>query len=503
MSPDPINFGDVQGLVRFGYRRLTEASFLLMTIKDAEAARRWLRNAPVADAIERDAAPLTALQVALTRDGLERLGVSAEMMRQFSAEFLSGISGDESRSRLLGDVGASSPSEWQWGGPGRVPHLLAMFYAQPGQLAAWMAQVTGADWDAAFGPLASLETTDLGGFEPFGFTDGVSQPEVDWSRTRVTKGDQLTHNNVVSLGEFLLGYRNEYGRFTDRPLLARDSPGSEAFSPAEDAPERRDLGRNGCYLVLRTLEQDVRGFWSFVDAKTGVQGDESHLAARERLAEAMVGRRRNGEPLVPLSAEIIPGIDPGDAALNQFTFDEDPDGVLCPFGAHVRRANPRNTDLPTAGVRGLRRLLETFGLGSRDLRSDAKASARFHRILRRGREYGPKLPTEEALGSGVDKGLHGIHFVCLVANIARQFEFLQSAWMMSTKFDAMTEESDPLLGNRQLVAGCPFTDTFSLPREGGLRDRISGVPQFVTVRGGAYFFLPSPERTSLLRRSRG
>jgi len=81
--------------------------------------------------------------------------------------------------------------------------------------------------------------------------------------------------------------------------------------------------------------------------------------------------------------------------------------------------------------------------------------------------------------------------MCLVANITRQFEFLQSSWVMSTKFDAMTDESDPLLGNREPIPDAAPTDTFSLPKESGLRNRISGLPQFVTVKGGGYFFLPS------------
>ena len=63
--------------------------------------------------------------------------------------------------------------------------------------------------------------------------------------------------------------------------------------------------------------------------------------------------------------------------------------------------------------------------------------------------------------------------------------------MMNTKFDALTEQSDPLLGNREGIAGCPFTNTFSLSQQEGVRARIMDVPQFVTVRGGAYFFLPS------------
>ena len=63
--------------------------------------------------------------------------------------------------------------------------------------------------------------------------------------------------------------------------------------------------------------------------------------------------------------------------------------------------------------------------------------------------------------------------------------------MMRTKFGGLTEESDPLLGNREAVGGCPFTNTFSLPQKNGVRQRVMDLPQFITVRGGAYFFLPS------------
>ena len=62
--------------------------------------------------------------------------------------------------------------------------------------------------------------------------------------------------------------------------------------------------------------------------------------------------------------------------------------------------------------------------------------------------------------------------------------------MMNTKFSGLTGESDPLLGNREAIPGCPVTGNFTEPEYGGLRRRSSGLPQFVTVRGGAYFFLP-------------
>ena len=120
------------------------------------------------------------------------------------------------------------------------------------------------------------------------------------------------------------------------------------------------------------------------------------------------------------------------------------------------------------------------------------SSVRFHRILRRGREYGPELKPEDALTPAPpNEPERGLHFICLNANISRQFEFLQNAWMINTKFSGLTGESDPLLGNRTAIPGCPATADFNQPRAGGLRNRVSGLPQFVTVRGGAYFFLPS------------
>ncbi len=509
MRAQAVDFRDVQGLVRFGYRRLTEASFLLLNIRDANAARAWLRSAPISDAVACDTAPLTALQVAFTRQGLERLGVPPGVLASFSLEFRAGMSEDAGRSRLLGDIGANAPEHWQWGGPKHVPHVLVLLYAQPGHLHAWTETVKDADWDNAFELIACLPTSDLGGFEPFGFTDGVSQPSLDWEGQNpppnhlptAPSGEQLTYTNLVSLGEFLLGYPNEYGRYTDRPLLGPDGPDDSlsaglptAHLPAaEDRPELRDLGRNGCYLVLRTLAQDVRRFWQFANANAGAD-----TQSREALATAMVGRRRDGTPLVPLSSSAIPGVEAEDAAQNQFTFDADPEGTQCPFGAHIRRANPRNADLPTPPVHGIQKALRVVGLGQKDLRSDAKASTRFHRILRRGREFGSALSVHDALSGAPDSAAvpdadtdpHGIHFICLVANISRQFEFLQSAWLMSSKFDAMTDESDPLLGNRLPVSGA-ITDVFSRSREGGLRERLCGLPQFVTVKGGAYFFLPS------------
>jgi deferrochelatase/peroxidase EfeB len=206
----------------------------------------------------------------------------------------------------------------------------------------------------------------------------------------------------------------------------------------------------------------------------------------------MVGRQISGERLVPAGTTPIRGVghDATDVRRNQFTYDGDKDGLLCPFGAHVRRANPRTGDMP-GGRQGLiAQLIRMLGFGHQDLSEDVIAASRFHRIIRRGRKYGETLSLEAALRPDAPDVRRGLHFICLAANIARQFEFIQNAWLMSAKFGAMSGEADPLLGNRAAVPPGQSTDGFTVPQPNGIGRHIGGIPNFVTVRGGAYFFLP-------------
>ena len=75
--------------------------------------------------------------------------------------------------------------------------MIVLLYAKPGLLTGWK-QTVQAQWGAAFKELALLDTADLDGFEPFGFRDGVSQPEIDWDRTRYDANDdaQLFVNEI-------------------------------------------------------------------------------------------------------------------------------------------------------------------------------------------------------------------------------------------------------------------------------------------------------------------
>ena len=524
-----VDFADIQGLVRFGHGHLEEARFFLLQIKDAAAARSWLaarlpppRRPPsyAADGAEpdptwvttavKDRLPATALQVAFTHPGLRALGVTDKILDEFSIEFRSGMT-ERSRSHRLGDVDGNAPARWDWGTGDKIPHVLVMLYARKGALAAFEAKVTDAVWDKAFSLLPSLSTNDIGDIEPFGFLDGASQPVIDWERQPRRLRASRDYTNMAAVGEFLLGYPNEYSRYSDRPLLEAGDDPAKILPLAEDEPGKRDFGRNGTYLVVRDLAQDVAGFWQLLDARA--QHDPKK---RDQLANAMVGRVRSedavvsGSPIMPLRQESIAGVAyqadekrrMEDLWRNQFTFDKDPDATACPFGAHIRRANPRNADLP-AGTRGpIAKLLRTLGFDSKGPHDDLLASTRFHRVLRRGREYGSRLTPEDAIKGKDHDRQRGLRFICLNANISRQFEFVQAAWIANPKFSG-TDEGDPLLGNRRpLWAGRP-TSGFTRPQDGGLPCRTSGLSQFVTVRGGAYFFLPGSLRSAISPRARG
>jgi deferrochelatase/peroxidase EfeB len=470
-----VDPGDIQGLVRFGFKHHTEAVFLLLRVREAQAARAWLAGVSVTSAVEVKPLPDCVLQIALTSDGLRALGVSNDIVDGFSQEFLDGMAGDPSRARRLGDEGPSDPRYWMWGSGDRMPHCAVLLYALPGCLEARRLAIE-AQCTAGFELLQRLGTTDMGGKEPFGFTDGISQPQLDWDLAQpASDRTQLEYTNLSCLGEFLLGYPNEYGLYTPRPLLdpSRDTRGLLPRAP--EVPDRSDLGRNGSYLVVRQLRQDVSGFWRALDRCAA--GD---AAERERLAAAMVGRTRPGQPIV----------DPSSATQNNFTYGADPDGIRCPLGAHIRRTNPRNADLPAGAPGILSRLVRTLGFDAAARGRDLVSSTRYHRLLRRGREYGTAMSIDQALRGAAGETEVGLHFMCLNANIQRQFEFVQNAWIIGNRFNGLHDESDPLLGNRRPGPGATPSDGFSMPQSDGPARRLSAVPQFVTVAGGAYFFLP-------------
>ncbi len=227
------------------------------------------------------------MHIALTASGMRALGVAESVVDGFSAEFVSGMAGEEGRSRRLGDVGSSAPSLWRWGGRRNRTCCSCCMPKRTSRRGACRSRRGSA---AVLPCSTGCTRATWAAQEPFGFTDGVSQPRIDWSGEREpgTTAD-LDYGNLLTAGEFLLGYRNEYGLYTDRPLLDPAQPGAHVLPIAEDDAARRDLGRNGSYLVLRELAQDVRGFWRFIAAQADDDAERDRAGAGDGGA-ADVGR---------------------------------------------------------------------------------------------------------------------------------------------------------------------------------------------------------------------
>jgi Dyp-type peroxidase family len=323
--------------------------------------------------------------------------------------------------------------------------------------------------------------------EHFGFTDGISDPvfrgQFDAAAERlaaigggkIAEGpyDRESSWSAIETGEFILGQVDEGQEF---PV----------------ATEPAVFARNGTFMVWRKLRQDVEAFSKEVRRQselwkqhTGVTDDEE---ASETICAKIVGRWRSGIPLVvaPTWAEhrqmMVKWADCFDLVLRKprdskeqqrlndfalmltgFRYGDDLDGSKCPFGAHIRRANPRDMMDPL--------LSATAG---------ASTLTNRRRILRRGLPY-------------IDPdGERGVIFMVICSSLFRQFEFMQQQWMnYGLDFDA-GNDSCPLIGSRSQ------SDKHVIPA-GAANDTpfiAAGLPEFVTTRGGDYFFLPS---TSAIR----
>jgi deferrochelatase/peroxidase EfeB len=203
------------------------------------------------------------------------------------------------------------------------------------------------------------------------------------------------------------------------------------------------FARNGTFMVLRKLHQDVAGFTALRDRLA--EHDFNH--DRELAAAKLVGRWPDGTPLVlrPHSSPESPAIAAPER--NDFRYANDPRGYACPIGAHIRRANPRDS------------------LHGGEIRT------RRHRIIRRG------MPYEE----GPDRGLV---FVCFNASIARQFEVV-NRWLRDGGPFGLGRDADPLTVGR--APGTSGMTTF----QGDVPVIAETGDPLVWARGGEYLFLPS------------
>jgi len=459
-----LELDDIQGIIVRGYGTHRWASFLLLKLSEAAAARKWLGDlaATIMNGVQRPQGPCA--NIAFTRKGLEALGLDENAVSTFGLEFRDGMTTTEHRRRILGDVGANAPEYWRWGGPGNPVHALLMLYAPSEEsLNEFTAEQKTRFEGAGLHLVQHLDTIYLPDRkEHFGFRDGIGQPVLAGYK-------EGPPGNSIEPGEFLFGYQDEYGALPPSPAVSiNEDPGSLLPQHPAD-PKQRDLGRNGSYLVFRQLEQNVPAFWGSV-ARASANEDNSAQGCTA-LASKMVGRWPSGAPLL-LSPDKD---DPALADEDNFTYHAtDPHGDRCPMGSHVRRTNPRDSLEPDPGSE------KSLKVGKR------------HRILRRGRAYGkplaPSMKPEDLVAAPDDQAERGLHFICFNTNINRQFEFIQHTWVNNTKFGGLYDDADPLIGEHD-PEGVGKKGVFTVPGE-PVRTRVTGLERFVHLRGGAYFFMP-------------
>ncbi len=310
--------------------------------------------------------------------------------------------------------------------------LVTVSAVDAAHLQAALESVIGEDAEMRAVALVHLQQAEAlaGGRDHFGFFDGIAQPAIQGSGVAPRPGDGQPDGaggwREVATGEVLLGYRDEDGAL-----------------PAAPAPP---FERNGTFVVYRKLAMHAAAFRQFI-ASAGYPGGADQLAAK------IVGRWADGTPL-----ELSPDRPDPAVAINDFSYAMDPDGLRCPLGAHIRRANPRDS------------------LGFYEGRLSNR-----HRIVRRGRSYGPPLPPGVLEDDGVDRGLI---FVCFQADIWRQFETIQSLWI---------DDGDPFgLGvDKDFLIGEPHGTEGKMTIQGRPPFFLKPQPRFVTLRGGGYLFQPS------------
>lgn len=470
---------NIQAILFGGFGPLPYACCLTLRLPTkVEKGRDWL-SAIIPEINFGDSRPTGgegAMVMALSAAGLRKLGLADSELTQFPHAFATGMA---ERARILGDTEESAPSKWWWGGKQDVDAAL-LIYAPNESVLAEMVHVQTTRLEEVEGkivynlPLKVLPPKGTPIREPFGFVDGVSQPVI---RGIGRHKPGMNDIHILEPGEFILGYPDGLGTYPQTPavpaisdshndLYALPQCWTEQRPNFSDslAPEMRDLGRDGSFMVIRQLEQDVEGFRKFLDkaAEEFSKGLDGLKVSAEWIGAKMVGRWMDGSSLVRNPYKPATQDNPKERPDNDFLFGkEDPQGMRCPFGSHIRRSYPRESQDPKSKTQ--------IAITNR------------HRILRAGRVYH-------------DKGKEGLLFVCLNGDIERQFEFIQQTWTNNSTFHGLDGEVDPLFNMRD---GGQYT----IPMRDGSRC-VEGLGSFITTRGGEYFFLPGKQALRFLSRER-
>jgi Dyp-type peroxidase family len=404
----------------------------LFRVDDPKAGREFLhRLTPHVDsAANWWGATSPWLAVGISYAGMEALGVPKDSLQSFPEAFRVGMA---ARARQLKDEGVNDPKNWETSyGKGQV-HIGVSAFSNSEE-----------DWRrilgiarqlyAGFSGVSILAMQDFGA-QPgdrnsLGYKDGIDQPAIEGSGVEPLPGQ----GQPIKAGEFVLGYPGEAG--VTLPM-----------------PQPDILGRNGTYVGFRKYQTRVGAFNRFLRAHGNTEEE------RELLAAKLVGRWRSGAPLTLAPEVDNPELGADPLRNNDFNYSKDPRGRQAPFGCHIRRMNPRDTQLT--------RLTDV----------------NLHRLIRRGTTYGPPYDPN-AISEADDEVPRGAYFLFISAKAMSTIEFLQQEWIDDGNFMGLGDERDPIIGLQEQGA------SFTIPRD-PVRRLVHGIETFNVLRGGEYFFMPS------------
>jgi Dyp-type peroxidase family len=504
------DYDDIQGLMVNGYRGYNYIRFLIFTIPDANiqavrelcgklvpgtagspltisAATRWFSK--------QTTKPPYRLNLGVTNTGLKKLLSSPADIRSTNYETVYNKSyqlmnrfdvgaADPNTALKVGDTGPSAPALWWksagWELKGQDPtktdlDLLFSLYAPSAkERDNWSGQLMkmiGSN-SAILAFQQDSDPLDPAGQKiHFGYRDGISQPRIEG----FSEADpELDDRPPVASWHFMIE--------ETKPI----PPPNRKLPPPPNYTAHPFL-KNGSFAAFRLLYQDVKQFEDFINQKGPKQA--------ELIASKMAGRWRDGTPIEvspnkPENQHLL-----GQSLLNQYhlnNFDYvsptphqepkpaplgNPDiGQACPYGAHVRRANPRDDESI---------------IGNVDM-----ASA--HRVLRRARPYGPAYNPKDPKSANQDRGLVGLF---IGADLSNQFEFLMNTWVTNGHFSTSDNSPnssgyDPLFGPPPTNPALPPSLTelsycVGDPTNPSDYETLPGLSQLIVTKGGLYVFLPS------------
>ncbi len=482
----PLKADNVQGGIVSAYTDVHHGCLLLLGFEGPAALAALLKVLPFTSEADGLEPGQIATNISFTVEGLRVAGLSDDEIRMLPDEFVQGM---ERRAGLLGDLRINHPQRWRlpalnWHLGVDAPDLAEDDPAPRIDLSAVHAVIqirlrgphehvarSRAELMEAMQKLVAShpgvkplslqwmkrQRNSAGDIEEhFGFIDGTSNPEL--SKSKAGK----RYSNHVNLGEILCGH----------PNLA-DKTGGYVTKP----DFIKSLLDDGSFLAIRKLRQDIEALEQALKAAQAQAAAAGLALTREDFMAKMMGRWPGGHPKAGQPLATVFGKVTKES--NDFHFDADKNGELCPFHAHIRRANPR-------------------------LRNPEPGS-RPPRFVRRGMSYGPHLRRSadpETIKDSLDQE-RGLIFMAYNANLGEQYETVQR-WLNGANSSASySGQSDPLFGVADSGRRRHFRfehqgHTIHMPLDGS--DRLHDEPRpFVRLEWGTYLFAPSKKAIAVLQ----